>query len=133
VARRAARRGTILARLGWPIEIIADPTSPVRLTGFDPMNSERLSASEVLHTRYLALKNESATVDVFDGQALTSGTGTHPLFEGVVRVQLTGLASPPSVRRERDTITIEATGLTVTATNSRLAEDGEKMTLYLAG
>lgn len=96
------------------------------------MNSERLSASEVLHTRYLALKNESATVDVFDGQALTSGTGTHPLFEGVVRVQLTGLASPPSVRREQNTIGLVATGTTVTAKNGQLDEDGQHFTLYLA-
>jgi hypothetical protein len=98
LAERDSTRSAYLARPGWRLEI--DPGSTAFFPRrFDPLNVARLSATEVLHSRYLTLQGELGTIELLGGAALTEGaSGVHPLFSGIRRVTLTGLRLPPIVR-----------------------------------
>jgi hypothetical protein len=58
---------------------------------FDPMNLQRLSATEILHTRWLKLSGLGGVVEIMNHSALTEGTGRHPILDGVKSVVITGL------------------------------------------
>jgi hypothetical protein len=60
--------------------------SPLFPQGFDPMNVQRVSSSEVLHSRFLRLGNEAGHLQTLGSSALSVGTDAHPLFNGVRKV-----------------------------------------------
>jgi hypothetical protein len=110
VARREQERTTLLARPGWRVVIDAD-ASPLFPQGFDPLNVSRVSATEVLHSRFLKLGNDRATVELLGQAALTEGrAGQHPLFNGVRRVTIPGL-SAVTVRDSAGVLLVQASGL----------------------
>jgi hypothetical protein len=111
VAERARTRAEFLGRAGWRLEVDAGGAAffPQR---FDPLNVSRLSSTEILHGRYLALQGSLGSVELLGGSALTEGNpGAHPLFAGVRRVTLTGLLSAPTVRDSAGTIEVRADGI----------------------
>lgn len=113
VAERARARDEYLGRGGWRVIVDAEvaPLFPAR---FDPLNVTRLSATEILHTRFLKLQGPRGTVDVLGGSALTEGVpGQHPLFAGVRRVTIAGLASPPSMSDSADVLKVAAAGVVI--------------------
>ncbi len=110
VQRREQDRAALLARPGWRIVIDAD-ASPLFPQGFDPLNVSRVSATEVLHTRFLKLGNDRGTVELLGQAALTEGrAGQHPLFAGVRRVTIPGL-SAVAVRDSAGVLVVQAKGL----------------------
>ncbi len=96
-ARKAELRKNFFAQPGWTVVILADGPEPLWPQGFDPLNVQRLSATEVLHTRFLKLGNAAATIEVLNRQSLTEAAGAHPLFNGARRLTVTGLPAEPLV------------------------------------
>jgi len=130
-ARRERMRAEFLGQEGWRVSIVAPADHPLRMRGFDPMNVQRLSPQEVLHTRWLSLGNETARLEVLNRRCLTLASGPHPLFSGVAQLTVTGLTKEPEVTRVGDKITVRAEGLTADLTGARLLREGRSLTLEL--
>jgi hypothetical protein len=129
--RREKTRADFLSQDGWRVSIVAAEGHPLRMRGFDPMNVQRLSPQEVLHTRWLTLGNETASLEVLDRRSLTRASGPHPLFSGVAQLTVTGLTKEPEVARVGDKITVRAEGLTADLNGARLLREGRSLTLEL--
>jgi hypothetical protein len=128
-ARRATLRREFLETPGWTLVLeTADPVFP---QGFDPWNLERVSPSEVLHMRWLKLGNAAGSVEILDRKCLTEGSGKHPLFEGVRRATVTGLAAEPRVEEIPGRVKISADGLTLEFRGARVTRSGQTLTVTL--
>jgi hypothetical protein len=126
-ARRANLRREFLDTAGWTLVLeTADPVFP---QGFDPWNLVRVSASEVLHTRWLKLGNAAGSVEILDHKCLTEGSGKHPLFEGVRHATVTGLAAEPRVEEIPGRVKISADGLTLEFRGARVTRTGQTLTV----
>jgi hypothetical protein len=110
VGERDESKREFLSQPGWKIVVSAAPNAPLWPQNFDPLNVERLSASEVIHTRWLKLQGSGGAVEVLDRRALTVGAGAHPLFNGVREVIATGFGEEPASRQSGDTLYVEAPG-----------------------
>jgi hypothetical protein len=118
---REAKRslvGEFLKRPGFRI-VVDCPTRPLWPAGFDPMNMEKVGPAEVLHRRWLKLSGAGAEVEVLGTGALTEGLDGQPLFHGVRRITITGLAGRPEIVRDGEKIRIK------TDTVSLAVEAGE--------
>ncbi|HKA36424.1 MAG TPA: hypothetical protein VKH43_06355 [Thermoanaerobaculia bacterium] len=109
-AERERKRRGILEGPGW--KLIFEPAEPLQSQGFDPLNVERLAATEVLHTRFVKLANSAGSVEVLGLRCLTESAGKHPLFEGIRRATIE-LPGPPRIEEDAGTIRITSEGLTV--------------------
>jgi hypothetical protein len=126
-AARTARRRAFDARPGWRIVIQAADGRPLWPQGFDPLNVER-TVGGVLHTRFLRLGNEAGFLEALDQsgadlESLTEGAGAHPLFNGVQRVTIAGIAKPES-SIEDDRLTVRAPGVTIQFTKATTRLEG---------
>jgi hypothetical protein len=108
--QRAALRRAFLARRGWTL-VIEEEHPPLYPEGFDPLNVQRLADGEVLHTRWLKLGGPAGTVEVMGRAVLTRAAGTHPLFQGVRSLTVTGLPEEPAVSEAEGRVTIVAEGV----------------------
>ncbi len=108
--RQAVRRAAFLTLPGWRLVVEIDAGEPLWPRGFDPMNVERLGPVEVLHGRYLVLRNASGTLEVLDRSCLTVAAGHHPLFTGVRQVTIAGEEFPPAVRESDGEVGWEIAG-----------------------
>ena len=97
-------------RAGWKLVVVSD-AEPLSPQGFDPLNVERLAPGEVLHSRWVKLGNSKGSLEVLNARAVTESAGRHPLFEGVRRVTVSGLAKEPAVRESPSGIAFEGTGV----------------------
>jgi hypothetical protein len=88
-----------------------------------------VSASEVLHTRWLKLGNAAGSVEILDHKCLTEGSGKHPLFEGVRHATVTGLAAEPRVEEIPGRVKISADGLTLEFRGARVTRTGQTLTV----
>jgi len=124
---RAERRRAFDARPGWRIVIEAADGKPLWPQGFDPLNVERVPGG-ILHTRFLKLGNEAGSLEALDQsgvdiEALTEGAGAHPLFNGVRRVTITGVAKPETTTAGEG-VTVRAPGVTIQLTKATLRLEG---------
>jgi hypothetical protein len=129
IAERSRSRADFLARAGWRLEVDAGGAMffPQR---FDPLNVTRLSPTEILHGRYLALQGALGSVELLGGAALTEGnSGAHPLFAGIRRVTVTGLRSAPSVRDSAGLILVRGDGVQMRLRGARADTVGEAIRL----
>ncbi len=115
VAARRADRAAFDRLRGWKVIVSVQPAAPLWPQGFDPLNVVTV-AGGVRHDRMLKLGNDSIVVSMLDETgadltALTEGAGAHPLFNGVRRVVIAGLARPV-VKAEGGATTVTAPGLT---------------------
>jgi hypothetical protein len=125
--RRKALRREFLEAGGW--SLVLETGDPLFPQNFDPWNVERLSAAEVLHTRWLKLGNASGSIEVLDRKCLTEGAGKHPLFEGVRRATITGLPAEPRVEETPGGVKISADGLTLEFRGARVTRSGQTVTV----
>jgi hypothetical protein len=126
---RAALLQDFLEARGWTVVVEAgDPIFP---QGFDPWNVERLSASQVLHTRWIKLGNSSGSLELLGRRCLTEGVGKHPLFEGLRRATIAGLPSEPRIEETDGAVKISENGLTLDFRGARVARDGQTVTITL--
>ncbi|MCA1614721.1 MAG: hypothetical protein LC795_11385 [Acidobacteria bacterium] len=130
VSRREALRRDFLARPGWMLELIVGG-APLFPQGFDPLNVERVGAREVLHTRYLKLGGGAGFIEIIDRHSLTEGAGAHPLFNGLRRLTVTGLASEPAVAESGGKTTITADDLKAEFTGAHVTRSGRTLVIRL--
>jgi hypothetical protein len=129
----AEERNGFEAALGWRVVIEAPAGRPLSPGGFDPLNVRTLDGTYVLHSRWLQLSNESATIEVLDRASLTLGVGPHPLFNGVRRLTVTGIRSEPEVVERGDSLKLVAEGVDVSAQGATLEREGRVLRLELGG
>ena len=125
---RERRLAAFEGKPGWRVVVEAGGGEPLWPQGFDPLNVERVGAGRVLHTRYLRLGNAAGRLEVLNAEALTDGAGLHPLFQGVRRLEVTGLAQP-DVSEAEGKVSVRAAGLTLEFNGSSVTRSGEVMTV----
>jgi hypothetical protein len=128
---RAAVRDDFFAKPGWRIIVVA-ASEPLLPQGFDPLNVETLGPGEVLHTRWVKLQNSAGSLEVLDARAVTESAGTHPLFEGVRRVTVTGIREEPQVTDSATGIVLKARGVTAEFGGARLERQGRTITVVVS-
>ena len=128
---RDAVRKDFFGKPGWKVVVVA-AGEPLFPQNFDPLNVERLAPVEVLHTRWVKLGNSAGSIEVLDRRALTESAGKHPLFDGVRRVTVTGMAEEPEVRESADGVSLRAAGVTADFRGARAARDGRSITVTLS-
>jgi len=130
LAQRVARREEFLSADGWRIKVRAE-SDPLWPQGFDPLNVERVSPSEVLHTRFLRASNDRMSIEVLGRFSLTEAAGEHPLFHGIRRLVVAGLPERPLLATSRQDEEITAPGVSVTLTSARVTTAGRTVTITL--
>lgn len=123
-AERTSRLAAFEGKPGWRVVVEAVGDGLLWPQGFDPMNVERITAARVLHTRFLRLGSLTGRIEVMNAEALTEGAGSHPLFQGVRRVVVTGLAEPV-VTDEDGIVRLRAPGLTLGFKGAVVTRSGE--------
>lgn len=131
VARLAAERRRFEHATGAGIVVDASRAT-LFVNGFDPLNVSRLSAADVLHRRYLALKNGGGELEVINHQALTVSAGSHPLFAGAKRVTITGLLRAPDVKDVGGAVDVAADGIRLHFKGATVTRAGRRVTITLA-
>ena len=129
LVERSRVRDEFLQRRGWRLEVDAagSPFFPQR---FDPLNLTRLSATEILHGRYLTLQGDLGTLELLGGAALTEGNpGAHPLFSGVRRVTITGQRTVPVLRDSAGLLDVQGDGVRLRLRGVRADTLGETIRL----
>jgi len=127
-AERARRLVAFEGKPGWRVVVETGAGERLWPQGFDPLNVERVGAERVLHTRFLRLGNGAGRLDVLNAEALTDGAGSHPLFQGVRRVVLTGLGEP-EVNEAEGKVSVRAPGLTLEFTGASVTRSAEVVTV----
>ena len=130
VSKREALRRDFLARPGWKLELVVEG-APLFPQGFDPLNVERVGAREVLHTRYLKLGGGAGFIELINRHSLTEGAGEHPLFNGLRRLTVTGLASEPAVAESGGKTTISADNLKAEFKGAQVTRSGRTLLIRL--
>lgn len=133
--RRRERRQVFDDRAGWRVVIEAPPGEPLWPQGFDPLNVEVVDGG-LLHTRFLHLGNERGELRLIDEtiadvEALTEAAGPHPMFNGIKRAAIAGLAEPEIVNGE-DGVRINAPGLTGHFDHARIEVDDTEVRVFIA-
>lgn len=133
-ATRTASRRSFDALPGWRLVVEVARDHPLWPNGFDPWNVERADGG-VLHRRLLVLGNDSGELRMLDEEAadleaLTEASGAHPLFDGVRRATVAGLAEP-RIERDGSRVTIRAAGCTANFAPAVARVDGRVVTLRL--
>jgi hypothetical protein len=82
--------------------------------------------------RWLKLGSAAGSVEILDRKCLTEGSGKHPLFEGVRRATVTGLAAEPRVEEIPGRVKISAGGLNLEFRGSRVTRSGQTLTVTVS-
>jgi hypothetical protein len=114
---RAKARDEFLSQPGWRLVVEANE-APLFPQGFDPLNVRVVDEGEVLHARYLKLAGEGAAIEVMGRASLTRAAGTHPLFNGVRTLTVTGIDREPVVSERDGALAFQAEGISGTFRNA---------------
>jgi len=117
-------------RQGWSIVVDASART-LQVAGFDPLNVSRLSATTVLHRRYLKLANDGGEFESIDQEALTESAGSHPLFSGVRRVSVNGLSQAPTIDETGGGVALQVGELHLKFKAATVERDGQRVTILL--
>lgn len=122
-ADRAGRRKAFDARPGWRVIVESAQGRPLWPQGFDPLNVETVEGG-LLHTRFLRLGNDSGKLQAIDEpgadlEVFSEAAGEHPLFQGVRRVTIAGLAKP-EIETGGGAVELRSPGFTARFENARV-------------
>ena len=129
LSARAELRRNFVARPGWQLVIELPVGTPLWPEQFDPLNLTPLANGEVLHQRHLRLSGDHGHLEVLDQWALTVPAGAHPLFNGIRKVVIAGLATRPDITARGDSMTVRAPGIDATLTGMVVTETGQQVTV----
>ena len=134
LAQRSASRERFEKKTGWRIVIEAAAGQPLWPQGFDPLNVERIDGG-VLHTRYLRLGNDAGKMEAVDTneadiEVFTEAAGSHPLFNGVRRVVLTGMPEP-KLDTSNGSVALTAPGLSANFAGAAVERAADTVTVRL--
>lgn len=118
------------AKPGWRLIVESADGAPLWPQGFDPLNVTRIDDKRVLHTRFVKLGNDAGHVEVIGHASLSEGSGAHPLFNGLKRLQLTGLPKPV-VQESGGSVSVKAEGLDLQFKKASVATSGETLRIVL--
>jgi len=104
---------------------------PLLLRNFDPINVERLSEREILHTRMLQLGNDAGSLEILNHGSMTTAAGAHPLFDGVRKWTAAGLEAQPEIQRDGDKISITAPSVKVSFTGAETELQPQAVAVHL--
>lgn len=127
--RQRTLRDDFLKSAGWTVIVDASKAN-LWPNQFDPLNARRVSEHEVLHSRWLKLSNVEARLEVLGRAVLTEGGGKDPLFDGVQRLTLAGLAEP-TITEADGVIDVKGDQFTAGFSNSSLKHDGRRIVITL--
>jgi len=128
---RAELRRMFEAQPGWRIVVQAAEGKPLLLRNFDPINVERLSEREILHTRMLQLGNDAGSLEILNHGSMTTAAGAHPLFDGVRKWTAAGLEAQPEIQRDGDKISITAPSVKVSFTGAETELQPQAVAVHL--
>ena len=131
VAFREAEGTRFRDQPGWTLVVIAADGEPLWPQGFDPLNVLRTDTSEVLHKRWLKAGNDAGTIEILDRASLTTGAGTHPLFNGIGKIVVTGLDAEPTLGERDGEVAISAAGVTGTFRAATTELQGQTLVVRL--
>jgi hypothetical protein len=129
LGRRAELREEFLARQGWQLVIEVSGKAPLWPEQFDPWNVVPLANGEILHQRHLRLGGDHGRIDLLDHWAITSAAGAHPLFNGIRRVLVAGLATAPVLTSRGDSVFVSGNGLDGRFTGMAVDTAAQRITL----
>jgi len=112
------------------IEAAGEPLWP---QGFDPFNVESLGGGRVLHTRWIAMQNAAARIEVLDRASATESAGAHPLFNGVRRLVVTGLPAAPALAGPDSALTVRAPGVDATLRGAHIESSATRTVVRIGG
>ncbi len=130
--RRQAEQTRFLSRPGWKLVVESDDRHAIWPQGFDPLNVHRLEKG-ILHTRFLKAGNDDGTIEILGCEALTEGTGPHPLFNGITRIVLTGLSEKPQISYAGDRVTVTTSACQAEFAGVTVSESDSTVVIRLAG
>jgi hypothetical protein len=125
MAERDRRKQEFESAPGWRLIVEAPLSQRLWLRGFDPMNVDRIEGG-LIHRRYLSLGNDAGTIDVMGDTVLTEGPGPHPLYNGVTRVVLTGLAGEPALEVSGGHVALELPAFKLDIEGATVEKSGER-------
>ncbi len=126
---RAAAFAAFARQPGTLLVVEAAPGSPLWPQHFDPLNVWR-EGPRVLHTRTVRIGNAAGSLAVLGHATRTEGAGAHPLFNGMVRAEVSGLLRP-EVTQAADTVTVHAPGVEARFTGARVTRNGRRLVVSL--
>ncbi len=134
IAARGERRKVFDTRPGWRVVVHAAQKQPLWPQGFDPLNVERVEGG-FLHARFLRLGNDVGELRAIDEagadiEALTDGVGPHPLFNGIRRVAVAGLAKP-EIATEAHQVAVRAPGFLAQFQDASVQVNGTEVLVRL--
>jgi hypothetical protein len=116
---------------GWTIRVVT-AASPLWPQSFDPMSITRVGPVALIHERMLRAGNEAGFIDVFDGRALSMGSGADPLMGGMREVLVTGIAERPAVASGEDIrVRIVAEGIELSFQDAHVETNGQEIVVRL--
>lgn len=130
-AQYQATRNAFLEQTGWQVVVVAAKT-PLFPQEFDPLNVQRLSASDVLHARFVKLGNDSVSIEVIGRASLSEAAGDHPLFSGVRTFRITGLTSEPVILNDNGVISLRTTGVSGVFRGASVEREAQTITIRLS-
>jgi len=132
IMARQAERKTFTNAEGWTLVIEVDnPDNLFWPSGFDPMNVTRLSEKEVLHTRMLHLSGQAGSFEAMDQTSLTVAKGPHPLYNGVIKIMVTGIEKEPDIEETKNKLLISTPKTKTCILNAEVERAERKVTVRL--
>lgn len=110
------------AQAGWRVVVESSDTG-FGTQSFDPLNLSVVGSGLILHRRYLKAAGNGATLEMQDGHALTESAGSNPMFSGIRRITIAGLAAAPTVTEKDAGVSINAPGLKADFAKATVARD----------
>ena len=83
----------------------------------------------MLHSRYVKFGNDTGSVEMLAGQALSDGVGPHPLFRGVRRVEIAGVG-PLKVERVEGGVRVGGSSITVGFDGASATVDAQTVVIH---
>ena len=129
--RRDLLRRAFEGKPGYRIAIRTSSMNCLRTKGMDPSNCMKLSDHDILHTRFLRLGNETTSIEMLEGTAMTHATGDHPLYSGFEEVVFAGLVKRPEVTVVGNQLRVNAMGLSIECSQALLTEHAKEWIIEL--
>jgi hypothetical protein len=128
-AGRVALRDSVLSAPGWRIEIVADSGHPFWPERFDPWNVVSVGDGAIVHRRFLRLSKDGLSIEVLNRTALTEPAGSHPLFNGIRRLLVSGLPTAPSVEELPAKVVVTGDGVRIEGRVRSVRREGQVVRL----
>ena len=132
--QRKERKKSFDTRPGTSIKIIAPCNAPMRINGTDPSNAKLIEGG-ILHTRYILLRHKDSKIEMLSDlndtvEAFTTAAGIHPLFDGILQIEIRGL-DKLDITKKPDATIVTGTGLTASFFDAHIEHNSSQTIVHL--